>query len=381
MRIVHLSSPNAFEELRPDWNALLSTAMSNNVFLTWEWQSTWWRTYGRQGALRLLLAYDDANRLSGIAPLYRSSTYVGPRRFRTLEFVGGRHVASEYLDFIARSEVHGQVVGAFLGDLQRQRDWDLLVGHHTAAWSPTIAMLHDPSLGLSWMITDRIDNPYVPVPADWESYLAQLSKKTRGNINYYRNGAEKKLRATVCDVRDNIAEALPELVELHQKRMRQLGYPGSFASARFIRFHDRVARLFGEQGWGRLFALRVGDRLIAANYGFAYNGTFFDYSMGFDPAYKKHSIGFVLFTHMLERCIRDRLEVDFLDPGEFKELWNPERRQKVSYVVGASGRVLDAYGRASAARSFVVERVKRLLPAQVASRLAIWKDLLLSRHS
>jgi CelD/BcsL family acetyltransferase involved in cellulose biosynthesis len=221
----------------------------------------------------------------------------------------------------------------------------------------------------------------VPPAADWDSYLGRLGKLTRRNVRYYRKGVESKLGATVCDLRDKIPETLPQLITLHQMRMRQLGFPGSFASARFVRFHEQVAQLFAEKGWGRLFALRAGDKLIAANYGFAYNGTFSDYSMGFDPAYRDHSVGFVLFSHMLERCMQERLEVDFLDPGQFKELWNPLRRPKVSYAVGASPALLSAYARAAVARSFVNRTLKRAFPARMASRIGVWKDSLLSRFS
>lgn len=377
MTIRLITDTRQFEELRDQWNELLSRSASNNVFLTWEWQIAWWQTYGRDGALRLLLVYDDHERLCGIAPLYRSHIYLGPVRFRTLEFIGARHVSSEYLDFIAVAADHAAIVRAMIAHLRQRRDWSLLFGYHTAVESPTMEVLRDPGLGMPWNETQITESLYVKAD-DWASYHAQLGKLTRRNVRYYRSKADE-LSATVSDQTTDAVANLPALIELHQKRMRQLGYPGSYASGRFVEFHKRVGELFEKKGWTRLFTLKIGDRIIAANYGFVYNGSFNDYSMGFDPDYSKQSIGFVLFTHMLERCIGEGLTIDFLDPGRYKETWKPERRLKASYVVASSPRAFAAFTHATNARHFVVDAVKRLVPERAALRMATWKDSLVSR--
>ena len=36
--------------LRDEWNDLLRRSRFDTVFLTWEWQSTWWQHLGRDGA-------------------------------------------------------------------------------------------------------------------------------------------------------------------------------------------------------------------------------------------------------------------------------------------------------------------------------------------
>src|SRR5262249_55047637 len=155
-------------------------------------------------------------------------------------------------------------------------------------------------------------------------------------------------------------EQLRILIELHQMRMQQLGFAGSYASPQFVAFHERIADLFEQRGWSWMFSLRIDGKTIAANYGFLYNGSFNGYSMGFDPEYRDYSMGFVLFSYVLERCIAGGIVEDFLDPGRYKELWKPARRVKMSYVVGSSRRSFAAYTKAMAARSFAVRAVKRL---------------------
>ena len=372
-----VTSASQFNALRDDWHDLLSRSPSNNIFLTWEWLFPWWQIYGRDAALRLVLAYEN-NRLCGIAPLYRSAMYLGPARFRTLEFLGARHVASEYLDFIAEGDDYPRIVNALLAALRQDRDWDVLLGFHAPAESPTFQVLPDRAQAYAWAQTCLTESLYVTAP-DWKTYVSRLGHSTRRNVRSHRKRAVHDLRAILLDTRAGIRNQLRDLIVLHQTRMRELGFPGSYASPRFVVFHEQVADLFEQRGWGWMFSLRSNGTTIAANYGFQYDGSFYGYSMGFDPGFRSYSIGFVLFSHLLERCINDGLTVDFMGPGQHKELWKPARRVKVSYVLGSSPRSFAAYTMMAAARSFIVRTVKRLVPERAVVRGARLMDSMAAR--
>src|SRR5690606_16851246 len=47
------SAPNGFEALQAEWNALLRRSRFNTIFLTYEWQTTWWEYLG-EGELWIL---------------------------------------------------------------------------------------------------------------------------------------------------------------------------------------------------------------------------------------------------------------------------------------------------------------------------------------
>src|SRR5437588_12709315 len=96
MRIESFQSPDAFAALQPDWNALLNRSVSDTLFLTWEFQSTWWSHFGAGHELRLLTARCDDGRLKAIAPLYLEHEPAGRA---VLRLIGGIEVA-DYLDFI-----------------------------------------------------------------------------------------------------------------------------------------------------------------------------------------------------------------------------------------------------------------------------------------
>src|SRR5215213_4336446 len=55
-----------------EWDELLSRAASNVVFLTRQWQETWWKHFGgAEGCqLNLLVLRDSGGALVGLAPLF-----------------------------------------------------------------------------------------------------------------------------------------------------------------------------------------------------------------------------------------------------------------------------------------------------------------------
>ncbi len=119
MDIRIFTDERGFDDLKADWNTLLARSRSDTLFLTWEWQTTWWRCLGT-GDLWLLAWYDQ-EQIVGIAPLYLIVEQEGIRR---LNIVGCVDV-SDYLDVIIAAGREEQVYAALL-------DW--LTGTDAPAW-------------------------------------------------------------------------------------------------------------------------------------------------------------------------------------------------------------------------------------------------------
>ena len=66
LRILHGFDDPAFS--KNDWDKLLQSGDTDAVNLTWEWQRSWWRSFGR-GKLLLLLAEKDGKPVA-LAPLF-----------------------------------------------------------------------------------------------------------------------------------------------------------------------------------------------------------------------------------------------------------------------------------------------------------------------
>ena len=86
---------DGFERLAGEWNDLLRRSAADTIFLTLEFQRTWWECLGR-GELLILAMRDDADTLVGIAPLLEMKD---SQEQHVLATVGCVEVA-DYLDFI-----------------------------------------------------------------------------------------------------------------------------------------------------------------------------------------------------------------------------------------------------------------------------------------
>ena len=69
MKIETYTDLSGFDALAEEWNDLLKRSAFDTLFLTWEWQRTWWEHLG-EGDLFLIAMRDDQGRMAGIAPLY-----------------------------------------------------------------------------------------------------------------------------------------------------------------------------------------------------------------------------------------------------------------------------------------------------------------------
>ena len=187
-----------FSELDPtEWNALLSESISDVPFLRYEYLSAWWATRGGgewdQAELVLVSARENEG-LIGIAPLFLAE-HDGQGALMLL----GSIEISDYLDLIVRA-----------GDLPRflSKLLDTLASDSTLAWSgidwynlpdssPTLAALKAESSKRGWTHTEEIyrPTPRIPLPGDFDTYLAGIDKKQRHEIR-------RKMRRAEADERD-----------------------------------------------------------------------------------------------------------------------------------------------------------------------------------
>ena len=114
------------DHLREDWNRLLQQSSSDTVFLTWEWATAWWRSYGAKKKL-WILKVEKNGELVGLVPLYKSNLKFGFFHYRGLYLIGDGSWDSDYLDAIIKTgeeEFVTRSIVTFL--LEHQAQWDLL---------------------------------------------------------------------------------------------------------------------------------------------------------------------------------------------------------------------------------------------------------------
>ncbi|MBI4012268.1 MAG: GNAT family N-acetyltransferase [Candidatus Rokubacteria bacterium] len=297
MRVEHLADWGALGLDEASWNRLLACSSVNVPFLTWQFQTRWWRTFGA-GPLHLLGFQDGAGEWVGALPLYEAD---GPDG-RALRLVGGVDVA-DYLDVVARAGHEEAVWKAALGALP-DTGWRTLDLRPVPAGSPTAALL--PGLAAAAGFGCRVEReercPVVELPDSWEGYLAALSGKDRHELRRKLRRAEGgKPRIEAGRTPAAVAALMDGFIALHRK--------SKVGKARFMdeameRFFRHVAADLAAAGWAALWLLWLEDRPAAALFCLEYGGTLALYNSGFDPEARALAPGVVLIARTLEDAIR-----------------------------------------------------------------------------
>jgi CelD/BcsL family acetyltransferase involved in cellulose biosynthesis len=326
-RVACIESERGFRALRDEWNDVLARSGSNNLFLTWEWVSTWWELYGAGGRLYVLTARDEAGLLVGLAPLQRRRRRVlGVGAVDVLEFIGyGGDVTPEQLDFIVARGLESTVTPALIAYVEDDSDIRGLDLRPFAATSPNLEYVEAALRTVRGHLQRHADSvcPVLPLPATREEFLAGRSKNYRKKMGEYQRRCERDLgshvRLSASD--EELERDMRNLVELHQKRWD--GRSRAFRTPAYIEFHRRLAHRLFDRGWVRMFSLDSKHGPLAMLYCFAYADRYYFYQAGRDPEWNKHRVGLVLMHKAIEQAIAEHARVfDFLRGEEdYKYMW------------------------------------------------------------
>jgi CelD/BcsL family acetyltransferase involved in cellulose biosynthesis len=335
MEIIEIDNYPDFFNLKECWNEVLLKS-PHSIFSTWEWLSTWWRHFGIDKKLVLLLAQED-DKILGIAPLMYSVHSMFGLRMGKIEFIGTPD--SDYNDFILayKKEQCMKLFVEFLYDLSEKWNcidlWDI----------PEDAQ----SLPLLRKLTKTLKPfhacPFVDLPKSYGALLGSLSARQRKHIRQEFRQLEKDFKVDFLDYSSSqsISDGMNTFFDLHQKRWNTAGLPGVFADQESRNFHLDVARSFSQKGLLGLFLLELSGKPVAAHYGFKYLGKFYSYLSGFDPQYSKYSVGSLLIAQTMRNCIESGLvEFDFMRGAEeYKDRWNAKSRWNSQAILARNGKL------------------------------------------
>lgn len=311
---------SGFDELREEWNDLLARSRFNTIFLTWEWQTTWWRHLGRvRGPLYILAAREDG-RLVAIAPLYLSED-----AGKVLQVVGCIEV-SDYLDLIMEAGREEAVYAEFLR-------W--LAGPDAPAWD-AVDLCNQPSASLSYSLLPQMAEgtgyavevfqedvcPVITLPGGggeaWDAYLETLDKKERHEIRRKLRRVEREApdaRVRFVDGGAELPAAVDAFIALHRNSRAD---KHSFMTEQMQAYFRAIAETLAARGWLQLSFLEVDGAAVATYFCFDYENAILVYNSGYDPAgVPQLSPGWVLLARVIQRAIElGRSRFDFLQGDE-----------------------------------------------------------------
>lgn len=308
---------DAMEQIRPRWNSILHENHLLTIFSTPEWLESWWKAYGAGKELMSLTFKDEGGAVVGIVPLYRELLWEWfEGRLHGLRLVGDGSGDSDNLDVPVQQGYERAVANAVIAWLGQQANWAVCRFDTLPRNSRVFRPLVDEVTSRRWPHNvTGVPQWHIPLPHTWEAYLERLSPEFRPLLTRYPRRLLSRYCCEVvrCSTPADLQIYLPVLFELHQRRWRQVGKPGSFSSADRRRFYEYMAAAFLRRGWLEFWILKLNSTPAAAQFCFRYGNSVYLLQEGFDPRYAKDKVGYALRARMLQHYIHCGIErYDFL---------------------------------------------------------------------
>jgi Acetyltransferase (GNAT) domain len=330
LRIRVLNDLDELEKLRLDWQELLSHYPQASIFSTWEWLAPWWRAFGADRQLYVITFENASSRLVALAPLALTTRKAFGRLWKVVCLMGDGSHDSDNLDLPILPGYEEDVLESLLDHLEeRPRLWDFCEWNTFPQNSSTVNRVPSYLKRRNWPYeVGSTPCSAINLPASFNAYLMQLSAKERAKIGIRTRRLEKLYEVQYhrcCDIDDTVS-CLETLFELHRLRWNAGGEPGSFGlPARRQFYHDLTGELL-RRNQLQFWLLQLNGKAAAAQFGFRFEDTVYSLQEGYDPAFAKDSVGFVLRGHVLCQLIKKGVRrYDFLGGvNESKTRWGAE---------------------------------------------------------
>lgn len=308
---------------REEWDGLLARSASNVVFLTWQWQQSWWQHFGcsEDCRLQLLILRGDGGEPLGIAPLFIAHQPVPPVKpyvqgeprpdragepLRVVEFVGGTDIA-DYLDIIAAPEHYELIWAAVLDYLVSIKDqWDSIDFHSLPQFSTSHEILQrlGEERGLAFSVFPEDVCPVLELPGDWDTYLMSLRKKDRHELRRKVRKLEGRDDVRWYLVPPTDQEQLVEKMRIFLDLHRQSGADkAKFMDAKMEAYFMDMAAELAPTGWLDLAILEVDSEPASAYLSFRYGDRLYLYNSGYTQRFAAYSAGVALLAYRIHKAI------------------------------------------------------------------------------
>lgn len=321
MQINVIHTLEAFESLSEEWNQLHTQCSASHVpFLRHEYLRTWWHTKGggewQEAELFIVTARNTNGELIGIAPLFYTSEL---DRRPSLLLLGSIEI-SDYLDFIFCADAAPQFFTHLFTQLATPQapPWEQIVLYNLLESSPSLPLLEEAARENGWGYTQEKIHPcpYIPLPSDWETYLAQLDKKQRHELRRKMRRAqehEPPMRWYIVEDEESLTTEIEEFLDL----MAQDPEKDAFLTPKMRTQMRAAAQVAFRAGWLQLAFLEFGREKAAGYLNFDFGGHIWVYNSALNFAYSPLSPGWVLLGCLLQWAIEHkRTTFDFMRGGE-----------------------------------------------------------------
>ena len=285
----------SFRDAREGWDSLLAESPVSSLFLSPQWQEVWWENFGEERQLTGFTLSSPDGAVGAIASLSRNGESLG--------FVGSPDTF-DYNDFLVRPGFEDSFYPALL-DILDEWDWGEIRLDSLIEDSPTLT--HLPKLaqarGYSVELEYEDVTSGVPLPSDWEEYLALLTKKDRHELRrkLRRLDSQTEWRWHCETTPDGVMQRFDEFLALMRMSRED---KEEFMTPEREGFFRALARRMAELDHIRLFFLEMNGATAAASLCFDFGQARLLYNSGYDPSLSYYSVGLLLHA----MCVKDAID-------------------------------------------------------------------------
>ena len=298
MRIAVLNKVPEDPSLQRQWNALVTRVNRPQVFYTYEWSLAVQRAYSETLRPLIFLAYDDKDDLHSLVALATDSE--GERASFLCATTG------DYCDFLSLSNQTAAFVAGVLSELRERRIREITLTNLPED-SDTLAAIKQSSedCGYRWFartayICAQVALNKLERRASDHELVLPGRKMVRRSLKAM--GQESPVRLDHACSWEAASPILPGFVQTHVSRFQATGRVSNLTRPERQMFLEELAKLLSGPGWFVLTRMVAGDKTLAWNYGFQFDGTWFWYQPTFDTDLERYSPGFCLLTKLIEEA-------------------------------------------------------------------------------
>ena len=306
------------EDMQTEWNELLAQSVTHVPFLRHEYLSAWWKHLGGgewKNAQLCIIAAREKNALVGIAPFFHTQH----EDRESLMLLGSIEI-SDYLDFIVRPTDLDRFLNELLPFLASSPllHWEALGLYNLLDSSPTLPALEKAAQSLGWKYqSEKLKHcPYIPLPGNFETYLASIDKKQRHEIRRKMRRVDES--ASTCrwyfsedpkTIAADIDSFLTLMAMDHDKAL--------FLTPPMREMMKDVVQCAFDNNCLKLAFLEIEGKKAAGYLNFDYLDRVWVYNSGLDWTFNEYSPGWVLLGYLLRWANENhRTTFDFMRGDE-----------------------------------------------------------------
>ncbi len=324
-----ITTPEEFAASRECWNELVG----DRLFHRWEWMYSWWEQLGGAGELAIVVVQDLSGAWVGLAPWYKARS---ASRGRVISALGNGLACSDYVSVVAVEGMEEFVSEELLKVMSSGHplfaNVDLIEIEGHLANDPVVEALRVcASDSFGGNVQEVIGGAWkTKLPSSWDDFQRALRQSFRRKTKR----AMRRLTSGECESNlfvsgEEINQAWPDFVDLHQRRRRSLGQPGCFSDPSFSAFLKAATLRLAESGRAHINMVSHQGRPLACNLGFSAGDTIYLYQTGVDPERMDLEPGHINSCSVINATIEHSFTCfDFLRGDEpYKRFWNAERTE------------------------------------------------------